>query len=352
MPRKARIDAPGALHHVIIRGIEKKAIFRDKRDKDNFVERLGRVLLDTSTPCYAWALMSNHVHLLLRTGLVPIATIMRRLLTGYAQQFNRRHKRHGQLFQNRYKSILCEEDPYLLELVRYIHLNPVRAGLAKDLRQLRSYRYSGHAVIVDTMRHEWQDRDYVLGFFGKTEGQARRNYVSFVAKGVKLARRPDLVGGGLIRSAGGWSALKANRLVGIRMKGDERILGSGEFVEEVLERADEELEQSTRLRSQGLDLETLVVRVADYYSIDINDLTTGSRERAIVRARSVFCFLAVRKLKVSGTEVALKMNITQSAVSKSVIRGQSMLREEGTEDIEKVLLEFGNHMRKSMPEVV
>ena len=118
MPRQARIDAPGALHHIIIRGIEKRSIFRDDQDRDNFLERLGRILSETSTPCYAWALMHNHIHLLLRTGRAPIATVMRRLLTGYAQQFNRRHNRHGQLFQNRYKSILCEEDPFLLELVQ------------------------------------------------------------------------------------------------------------------------------------------------------------------------------------------------------------------------------------------
>ena len=95
MPRKARIDAPGAIHHIIIRGIEKKAIFRDDHDKDKFVERLGGILLDTSTPCYAWAFMPNHAHLLLRTGMMPLATVMRRLLTGYAQHFNRRHDRHG-----------------------------------------------------------------------------------------------------------------------------------------------------------------------------------------------------------------------------------------------------------------
>ena len=338
MPRKARIDAPGALQHVIIRGIEGKAIFRDRRDKNNFVERLGTVLMDTSTPCYAWVLMSNHVHLLLRTGLVPIATVMRRLLTGYAQQFNRRHKRHGPLFQNRYKSILCEDDPYLLELVRYIHLNPLRGGVVKDLRQLRSYRYGGHAVIVGTVKHEWQDRDYVLGLFGKTEGPARADYASFVAKGVKLGRQPELVGGGLIRSAGGWSALIGKRLTGTRIKGDERILGSGAFVEEVLERADEELEQSTRLHSQGLDFETLLSRIADHYGVDINILATRSKERAIAKARSVLCFLAVRKLKLSSTEIASRLNITQSAVGKCVIRGQLMLGKEGGEDIVRDLL--------------
>jgi putative transposase len=98
MPRKARIDAPGALHHIIVRGIERRDIFKDQTDKINFLDRLELIVSETSTPCFAWALMTNHVHLLLRTGLTPIATVMRRLLTGYAQQFNRRHKRHGQLF--------------------------------------------------------------------------------------------------------------------------------------------------------------------------------------------------------------------------------------------------------------
>ncbi len=112
MPRKARIDAPGALHHIIVRGIEQRQIFRDDRDRDQFIQRLSDVLTETDTPCYAWALMPNHVHLLLKTGLTPIATIMRRLLTGYAVYFNRRHRRHGHLFQNRYKSILCQEEPY------------------------------------------------------------------------------------------------------------------------------------------------------------------------------------------------------------------------------------------------
>ena len=103
MPRKARIDAPGALHHIICRGIAKSKIFLDTKDRHSFLKRLGKILIDTSTPCYAWALMPNHVHLLLRTGIVPIATIMRRLLTGYAIYHNRRHDRQGHLFQNRYK---------------------------------------------------------------------------------------------------------------------------------------------------------------------------------------------------------------------------------------------------------
>ncbi|MGB5618519.1 MAG: transposase, partial [Desulfobacterales bacterium] len=95
MPRRARIDAPGALHHIVIRGIEGKAIFKDDTDREDLIERLSSLLQETVTPCYAWALMTNHVHLLLRTGSVPIASVMRRLLTGYAVRFNRKHRRHG-----------------------------------------------------------------------------------------------------------------------------------------------------------------------------------------------------------------------------------------------------------------
>ena len=323
MPRKARIDAPGALHHIIVRGIEGKAIFKDRYDRDSFLERFGMILTETSTPCYAWVLMSNHVHLLIKTGLVPVATVMRRLLTGYAQQFNRRHKRHGQLFQNRYKSILCQEDPYLLELVRYIHLNPLRAKVVKDLKELKSYRYGGHSVLMGQVKHDWQDADYVLGLFGKTVGAARRAYAVFIAKGVVLGRRPELVGGGLIRSVGGWSALRGYRQSGIRIKGDERILGSSDFVERVLKQANEDFERRTLLRATGPDLPQLIEKVASYYDIDTEDLKTASKDRRISKARSMLCYFAVRKLMFSCTEVARVLNISPSTVSKSAAKGQN-----------------------------
>lgn len=124
MPRKSRIDAPDALHHIIARGIERKKIFREHTDRENFLDRLGDVLTDTKTKCCARALIPNHFHLLLKTSAVPSSTIMRRLLTAHALYYNRRHGRGGYLVQNRYKSILCQEDIYLTELLRYIHLNP------------------------------------------------------------------------------------------------------------------------------------------------------------------------------------------------------------------------------------
>jgi len=141
MPRQPRLDAPGLLQHVMARGIERREIFTDDKDRQSFLNRLAAILEDTQTLCYAWALIPNH--LLLRTGATPLSKVMRRLMTGYAVSFNRRHKRSGHLFQNRYKSIVCEEDPYLLELIRYIHLNPLRTGLVKDLKELDQYPWSG-----------------------------------------------------------------------------------------------------------------------------------------------------------------------------------------------------------------
>ena len=111
--------------------------------------------------------MPNHFHLLLKTGAGPIAWVMKRLLTGYAMHYNRRHRRNGHLFQNRYKSILCQEDAYLLELVRYIHLNPLRAKLVADMKELGKNRYSGHGVLLGNVVAEWQDTKYVLRLFGE-----------------------------------------------------------------------------------------------------------------------------------------------------------------------------------------
>ena len=323
MPRKARIDAPGALHHIILRGIERQPIFNDDQDYRNYLDRLGGAISETSTPCYAWVLMPNHVHLLLRTGLVPLTTVMRRVLTGYAQQFNRRHNRHGYLFQNRYKSFLCEEDPYLLELVRYIHLNPLRAGLVKDLRALAGWTRSGHSVLLGNVTCDWQDTDYVLSLFGRKVSASRRAYTSFIAEGISQGRRAELVGGGLLRSIGGWSALAISRSKGLRLMSDERILGSSEFVEDVLKRADEAYDRRTSAQVKGVDLDILIDRISDYFKVDKEALKSASKQRDVCRARCVLCYFAVKRLMISCAALAGTLNIAPSSVSKATMRGQS-----------------------------
>ncbi len=139
MPRGARLDSPGTLHHVIVRGIERKEIVNDNKDRKNFITRMGDIAIETETAIYAWVLMNNHAHILLRSGLCGLPTYMRRVLSGYAVSYNRRHRRHGHLFQNRYKSIVCEEDSYFMELIRYIHLNPLRAFPRGDCPPIGGY---------------------------------------------------------------------------------------------------------------------------------------------------------------------------------------------------------------------
>jgi REP-associated tyrosine transposase len=189
MSRQARLDSPGTLHHVMIRGIEKRRIVIDQQDRKDFVRRLGLLTLETKTQIYAWALMSNHAHLLLCSGAAGLAKFMRRLLTGYAVSYNLRHHRHGHLFQNRYKSMVCDGDTYFTELVRYIHL---RVALVKDLRQLERYPYCGHGTILGIQSNAWQDRGSVLAQFNKREAEAKEAYRRYVAEGVVLGRRPEL----------------------------------------------------------------------------------------------------------------------------------------------------------------
>ncbi len=326
MPRKARIDAPGALHHVIVRGIERGKIFRSDYDRKNFLNRLGKLISETQTDCFAWALIPNHVHLLLRTGSISVSVLMSRLLTGYAVWFNKKYRRHGQIFQNRYKSILCQEDPYLKELVRYIHLNPLRAGLVEDMKKLDKHPWCGHSVLMNKTKEAWQNVEYVYGLFSEKRRLARTRYRVFVEKGILEGKRPDLTGGGLLRSIDGWTVLKGLRKAGIRVKGDERILGDSDFVKNVLRSAEEELEQKYDLKAKGYDFDRVARLVAEVMITDIDQVTAFGKSPQTVKARSLLCFWAHRKLGMTTIEIGRRINISQSAVSRSSMRGQRIER--------------------------
>ena len=328
MPRLARLDAPGVVHHVIIRGIERRKIFRDSKDRNNMMDRLADLLPATNTSCYAWAFLSNHAHFLFRSGDKGLSTLMQRLLTGYAIRFNRMHRRHGQLFQNRYKSIVCQEDIYLKELVRYIHLNPLRAKVVSDMEGLNRYKYCGHSVLVGKRDCDWQETKYVLSYFGKGLLKGRENYHSYVKKGMGQGRRPELVGGGLIRSLGGWSEVRKLRRTGQdRMKGDERILGDGDFVMDVLSEANERIDRRYELRSRGYTIEKLEERVLEIYRIDREELYSKGRQKVRADARSVFCYWAVRELGVEGTQMAKCLHMSQPGVAYAVKKGEGIVRD-------------------------
>ncbi len=325
MPRKSRIDTAGALHHLIVRGIERRRIFRDDVDRDRFLDRLGALLKESRTICYAWAILPNHVHLLLRTGVVPLATFMRRLLTGYAVSFNKRHRRHGHLFQNRYKSILCEEDSYFLELVRYIHLNPVRARIVSGVEGLDHYCYAGHMALVGNAVRDWQITQDVLTHFSPHLKKARMLYRTFVEKGASRGRRKDLTGGGVIRSTKGWHPAKGES---VRPKGDERILGSSAFVLKALTAAKEVWERAYTLRAHGVDFKQLLEHVAQICNLTAEDVLSPGKQRQRVRARSVLCFWAVRELGMTETALSRELGVSQPAVSNAVSRGERTVRSE------------------------
>lgn len=328
MPRTARLDAPGILHHIIIRGFERRKIFRDDQDRENLLARLAKLLPETKTACYAWTFLPNHAHFLLRSGDVGLSTLMRRLLTGYAVSFNRKYKRHGPLFQGRYKSIICQEDKYLKELVRYIHLNPLRAKLILDIPKLNQYAYCGHSALMDKKRREWQDIDYVLSFFGTKKAASQKRYLEYVKAAIDQGRRDDLVAGGLIRSLGGWSELKKSQLKrSARIKGDERILGDSNFVQEILSLAEEKFNRTYELKSKGYDLKSVEKKVAALYQINPAHIYAKGKQKRRVEARSLFCYWAARKLDMALTELAKKLELTPPAVGYAVSRGEIIAKE-------------------------
>ncbi|PIX21207.1 MAG: hypothetical protein COZ69_15975 [Deltaproteobacteria bacterium CG_4_8_14_3_um_filter_45_9] len=360
------------------RGIERREIFKDNKDRKSFLDRFATILEETQTQCYAWALISNHFHILLRTGPTPLSKVMRRLMTGHAVYFHKRHKRSGHLFQNRYKFIVCEEDPYLLELIRYIHLNPLRASLVKDLKELDKYPWTGHSAIlgrrkntlIPALEKEVSSADRRIAFsqfcletekarinpenpagpvapadgtevnpvknkslaektiedvlkhFGKNLKEARRRYRQFVEKGIKHGRRTDLQGGGLVRSAGGNKSGLLGRKKGEREKGDERILGSGDFVSSVMKKANELLDDRAKF---SISLQDLVSKVCSRFEITFDELVSKRRKRNLSQARAVFWYLAVGKLGYSGENMARTLKISGRGVSDCRDRGEKIL---------------------------
>ena len=315
----------------------------------------------------------GHFHILLRTGPsasadasgcragpTPLSKVMRRLMTGHAVTFNKRHKRSGHLFQNRYKSVICEEDPYLLELIRYIHLNPLRAKLVEDLKELDKYPWTGHSAILGRRKNLLipdQAKSYqpsakstsakeqkplaektiedVLLYFGNTKTVARRRYRQFVKNGIDQGKRPELQGGGLVRSAGGNKSGLLGRkkeerdppdspeaLDGGRGKGDARILGSGDFVEEILQESNEIYEMKTRNR---ISLDDLILKVSTNVDLDMEDLKSSKRNRKVSYARAVISYLAVNQLGWNASDVARKLRISGMGVGKCVDRGKKIL---------------------------
>jgi len=371
VPRQPRLDAPGLLQHVMARGIERRQIFKDDKDYSSFLQRFAIILEESQTQCYAWSLIPNHFHLLMRTGATPLSKIMRRLMTGHAVTFNKRHKRSGHLFQNRYKSVVCEEDSYLLELIRYIHLNPLRAKLVQDLKELDKYPWTGHSAILGRRKNPlipdppanesfsaeggfsfYQFRpetekdnknpqhpcnqcnpcqkmplaektiEDVLLHFGETNKVARRKYRQFVKNGIEQGKRPEHQGGGLVRSAGGNKAGLLGRKKEDREKGDARVLGSGNFVNEALNKVGEDWEKGKKTK---IPLAQLIGKVASHFDLKEASIISASRRKEITKARAIICYFAIREMRYPGTAVGNFLKIRRYSALRCAERGKKVL---------------------------
>ena len=321
MPRQARIDTPGLLHHVMARGLNRQKIFLDNVDRDDFVQRVKAALAYSPNEILAWALMPNHLHFLIRSGTQGLSPFMRRVMTGYALTFNRRHKRVGYLFQGRFKSLVCDAEEYLLTLVRYIHLNPVSAGLVRSVAALGNDRYTGHGVLMGKSSNSWQSVDEVLGRFGRQAGSARRHYEQFLSDGVpELRKQPtDLLGGGLVQSLA--EKVRSHRRESDRILHDPRVLGESHFVATVLQQSEQEETLRQAMKRRNLSVRQLALHIAKAYGVDERQLFERGRQSDVSAAKAGLIYAGVQWLGKTTLEMGSITRMSIQAASKARIRG-------------------------------
>jgi len=197
------------------------------------------------------------------------------------------------------------------------------------MKQLDSYPFCGHSALMGRIKRSWQEMDEVLDWFAPKSRQARDQYRSFVAKGIKQGQRKDLTDGGLLRSAGGWLNVKMLREAKIFYKSDERILGDSDFVESVLAAADEQMERKYALQAAGLDLDGPADIVAGITGVKPSRIFSPNKDRSRIHARSILCFWATRELGISLAALSRRIRISASSISMAVQRGEQMVEREG-----------------------
>jgi REP element-mobilizing transposase RayT len=304
MARPLRLAFPGGVYHVTARGNERKAIVRDETDRARFVDTLAAMVDRYRVRCHAWVLMDNHYHLLLETPSPNLSLALRHLNGVYTQTFNRRHRRVGHLFQGRFKAIVVEKEAYLLELCRYVILNPVRAGMVRHPQAYpwSSYRATAGVAAAPT----WLTVDWVLEQFGQRRGAAQAKYRQFVAEGVQQPTRP-------------WE-----QVVG------QVYLGSERFVREVQRYGARRVTDAEIPRAQRqpcwLSPEMVLERVAQRYGVGLPELVRPTRRPS--EARAVAFYGLRRWAGESLPAVARRMGVTYSAVSRRVSAVERRLAED------------------------
>jgi REP element-mobilizing transposase RayT len=284
MARALRILIPGAYYHVTCRGNERKAIFRDDTDRADFLEKLQGSLAIYQVELHAYVLMSNHFHLMVSTPRGNLSEFMRHFNVSYTSAYNRRHKRVGHLYQGRYKAILIDKDSYLLELSRYVHLNPVRIRphqgkpIQEQIHELEHYRWSSLQGYVDPKKKQsWVRYDSVLGQIG----ESRKKYREFVVEGMR----------------GGYST-PWEGVTG------QVVLGEKDFVERVKRRIDKKgskREQPAIGQLQAKSPEAVLSEVARYFGVEEKRLTgrrTGCRDERAVAMELIYRYGRISQAEI------------------------------------------------------
>jgi REP element-mobilizing transposase RayT len=292
MPRKSRAEVEGGLYHIITRGNNRRQIFNSAADYEKFLALLTVQKIKLPFFLYAYCLMSNHVHLLIERQVNAVGRIMQRLLTGYAQYYNRRYRRVGHLLQDRYKSILCQSDRYLSELVRYIHLNPVRARMVD---QPEDYAYSSHRVYLGMESTAIVDADPVLRHFGAKKDVARARYQQFVAAAITQGHRQEFYA-----------------------TDEGRILGTEEFINATIHRIGETDRSNHKNHAfTGCDVqpERLVASVEKVCRIRREEFCRGGKSAPAILAKEMLILIGVQ-MGTSGKVLAETAGISPSSLSR------------------------------------
>lgn len=284
MGRKPRVHFPGALYHVIVRGNQRQATFRSDADRRRYLDLLKQYRTRYAFRLYAYVLMSNHVHLLLEVGETPLAKAMQGLQQSYTLYFNRKYKLVGHLFQGRYKDILCDRDAYLLELVRYIHLNPVRS---KIVDTPGNYAWSSHRAYLSAGDNENVECDWILKQFSPQSNQARKLFEQFVLGGVGAGHREEFY------------AVK-----------EQRYLGDDEF----LDRVDRKINKEPS-RPRRIVLAKIEAAVCHQFELPVNLLLSPSKERRGSFGRALVACVAQELGATALNQVAKRYDRDQVTLS-------------------------------------
>lgn len=318
MARKARIIVPGAFHHVMARGIEGRDLFKDEEDRRQFIKLLKEGLVQGGHRLYAWALLSNHYHLLIRVSDQSFSEMMRRLNSRYAHYYSRKYQRRGYLFQDRYKSIVTQDQKYVEEIIRYIHLNPIRSGLCKDLKELKSYPWSGHRAIMGSVAVE--DRKTireVLRRFGKNDEDARGAYVRFLEEG--LSQKED--GGSIV------DTLRKNNLGAEDMQSSGSwVIGDQEFVKTVLTQDKQRKLRLARYSAEQVTLDDVAKKVGTALGVSIEQLRSRSRGGMASDARKIFSYVSRKVYEFPIKEIGRYLGICGPPVSMSIPEGEELAK--------------------------